>query len=233
MQLGSAPEPSEANAETDTGIVDALVLFGQAGIGDMVEKGRNLVDRGNTVTQFEGLAEQHVGAEALAVGRTGSDVAVIEPGAEKDAEGQTVIGPQNVADKQPAPGRSEIILVGVFAGVEFGADRSARLQRPTDIARQASNPGIADRRGKDHLGIDINPVLLASRKVNIVVENAKLKLAVSQVLGVRDRRREDRCRGHGGEREQAPTPLANRRSTRSVIRDHLLRPRKKLGRETT
>src|SRR5580700_4385644 len=174
MQLGSVPEPSEADAETNSGIVQALVLFGEASIGDMVEKGRNLVHRGDAVAEFEGLAEQHVGAEALAARVAGSEVAVVEPRAEKDAEGQAVIGPQDVADQQPAPGCSEVIVVRVFAGVELGANGPARLQGPTDISGQAGDPGIADRRGKDHLGVDINPVLLASCKVNVVVENTEL-----------------------------------------------------------
>src|SRR5437763_9791424 len=69
---------SETGAEADADVVDALVLLGETAVRDVVDKGRDLPDRVDQVAELERFAEQNVRAEALAVGRLGDDVAVVE-----------------------------------------------------------------------------------------------------------------------------------------------------------
>src|ERR1041384_5802679 len=216
---------SEADAEPNPEIIDALVFAGEAGIRSVVEHHRYLVDRIDAVAELESLAEQHVGAEALAVRSTGPELAIIEARPEEDAEGEAVIRQQDVADQLPCPGRAEIILIGVFAGIELGAERAARLQRPSDVGGEAGDPGIADRRREDHLGIDVDPVLLATGETHIVRQAAELQLAVGQVLGISARRHQESYRADAAQGRSARCPPTRRPRLRSFLRDHSSIPR--------
>src|SRR3954447_2342565 len=69
VECNSVPLPafSEADAEPNTEIIDALILAGQAGIGGMVEHDRDLVGRIDAIAELESLTEQYVRAETFTV----------------------------------------------------------------------------------------------------------------------------------------------------------------------
>src|SRR5207245_11247481 len=126
-------QPSEADAETGAHIIDALVVPGETGIRDMVDKRRDLPDGIDPVAQFEGFAKQQMRAEIFAVGLVADDLAVIQAATEEDAAGDAVARLEDVAAKLPGPGGAEVKLVGVVRGVGLDTEGGAGLNRPAQI----------------------------------------------------------------------------------------------------
>src|SRR5579864_3731088 len=171
---------SEPDAEANPDVVYALVLFGEAAIRDVIDKPGDLIDRGDLITQLQRFAEQHVRAEALAVGLFPDDVAIVKAGPKEKPQDDAIVGLQHIPGQLPRPGSAEIRLIGKARGIDLAAERRAWLRHPPEIPWQTGGPRIGERRLQDDLGIEIDAVFLAAEELHVVGEDPELQLAVGQ-----------------------------------------------------
>src|SRR6185369_11784457 len=118
----------EPEAEAQAEIGQAVVMRGQAGVGDVIEKDRDIGLAHDPVTDIQSFAEQHARAQFLTRTVGFGQRTVMNRAAETQVYEEVGVARKDSLTPEDAPGEAAIELIGVAAGVDAEADMRPRCE---------------------------------------------------------------------------------------------------------
>src|SRR5581483_3955300 len=187
----AASAPSEPVAVAHTQRIEAVVLGGSVGVGDVLVVDRDAVVLVVAVAVFEAVVEQPALAQLLAAAVGGEGLAVVDGDAETDAE-------EGRVGKVALPAQRGVGLAGVALEVDGGADNRVERAAPE-----------RDHRSEQDLEVEVDAVGLAVETAphvgHVMDLRTHAQLANEAPLarpfdrGVPSRRRTGQQRANGGD----------------------------------
>src|SRR5579875_1174767 len=188
-----APLRLEPEAETHAQVREAGIVLGKVGVGNVIEKKRDVRAPREAITEIEFLVEQDARPQpfVIAGGRTRLVGAGVDGAAQAELPEETVARMEAVAQEIAGPGEAEVAVAVLPFGVDGNAEIGARRPEPVEEAR----------RRKQHLAVDVDAtffVVAADR--NVMVQDTQLHFVDDAVCGASRERneRQHRCRDRGG-----------------------------------